>query len=83
MASNKSQVKIFKDYKARANTDQSLKGIKKMASEKEEGYAQKLSEPIIKNTYKTLMTRGMKGYYIYSEDMETRQFFKERLTKIS
>lgn len=30
--------------------------------------AQKTADEIIKNTYKTLMTRGMKGCYIYCAD---------------
>lgn len=31
---------------------------------------------IIKNTYRTLMTRGMKGCYIYCSDPETQAYFK-------
>jgi len=31
---------------------------------------------IVKNTYRTLMTRGMKGCYIFSEDEETRNWFR-------
>ena len=34
---------------------------------------------IIKNTYRTLMTRGMKGCYIYSVDPETQRYFEEHL----
>gem|GEM_PF-5165462 len=30
---------------------------------------------IIKNTYHTLTTRGMKGCYIFSDDEETRDWF--------
>lgn len=67
---------IITDYKNRAVTDQSLKGIKKIAKEKGEKHAQKIAEPIIKNTYRTLMTRGMKGCFIYSEDQETREYFE-------
>lgn len=70
---------VLTDYKARAKTDQSLKGIKKMAKEYGEEYAQTIAEPIIKNTYRTLMTRGMKGCYIYSEDEETREYFKSMI----
>ena len=32
-----------------------------------------------RNTYKVLMTRGMKGCYVYFEDEETGQFFRSRL----
>lgn len=31
---------------------------------------------IIKNTYRTLMTRGMKGCYVYSTDKETAAYFR-------
>lgn len=34
---------------------------------------------IIKNTYRTLMTRGMKGCYVFSEDEETRAYLRGRL----
>lgn len=35
---------------------------------------------IIKNTYRTLMTRGMKGCYVYFTDSETREYFRRALT---
>ena len=38
-----------------------------------------LMDAIIKNTYRTLMTRGMKGCYIYCTDQETREYFKSRM----
>jgi len=75
--------KVITDFRERATTDQSLKGIKKIAKEQGEEYAQKLAEPIIKNTYRTLMTRGMRGCYIYSEDEETREYFRKRFSKES
>ena len=34
-------------------------------------------DAIIKNTYRTLMTRGQKGCYVYFIDNETRQFFEK------
>jgi uncharacterized protein len=34
-----------------------------------------LTDSIIKNTYRTLMTRGMKGCYVYFTDKETERFF--------
>lgn len=58
----------------RAKTDQSLKGYKKALKEKQEG-ANAKAEAIIKNTYRTLMTRGQKGCYIYCTDLETNAFF--------
>lgn len=34
---------------------------------------------VIKNTYKTLMTRGMKGCYVYSTDRETSDYLRSRI----
>lgn len=38
-----------------------------------------LLDQIIKNTYRTLMSRGMKGCYIYCTDKETEQYFRSLL----
>jgi DUF2075 family protein len=69
---------IITDFEERAKTDTSLRGIKKMYQENPKK-ALKLSEEIIKNTYRTLMTRGMKGCYIYCEDKKLQEYFKERI----
>lgn len=34
---------------------------------------------MIKNTYRTLMTRGMKGCYVYCTDAETAEYFRAGL----
>jgi DUF2075 family protein len=63
---------------ARDSHDKTIRGYKKMA--KEDPIAtQKITDLIIKNTYRTLMTRGMKGCYIYSTDPETAEYFKSHL----
>ncbi|MBC7456811.1 MAG: DUF2075 domain-containing protein, partial [Bdellovibrionaceae bacterium] len=67
--------KVITNYKARAKTDQSLKGIKKIAKADAQK-AEAISDPIIRNTYRTLMTRGSKGCFIFSEDGETRDYFR-------
>ncbi|MVN91451.1 DUF2075 domain-containing protein [Mucilaginibacter aquatilis] len=41
-----------------------------------------LLDKIIKNTYRTLMSRGMKGCYIYCTDRETREYFKTLLREV-
>ena len=69
---------IITDFNSRARTDQSLKGIKKLDKENH-SEALKVADEIIKNTYRTLMTRGMKGCYIYCEDMMLQSYFKERI----
>ena len=71
--------KIITDYTKRASTDSSLHGIKKIAEEQGEKEAYKVADKIIKNTYKTLMTRGMKGCYIYCTDKKLANYFKDVL----
>ena len=69
---------IVTDFTKRASTDQSLKGIKSLYKENPEE-AKKRADEIIKNTYRTLMTRGMKGCYIYCTDPGLREHIKDRL----
>jgi hypothetical protein len=40
-------------------------------------------EAIIKNTYRTLMTRGQKGCYIYSVDPETNAYLKLAASRVA
>lgn len=72
--------KVITDYTKRAKTDQSLKGIKTMAKENPER-AQELADQIIRNTYRTLMTRGQKGCYVYCTDAALGEYFQERLER--
>lgn len=70
--------KIITDATKRASTDQSVYGLKaKMKENPKE--AELIADRIIKNTYRTLMTRGMKGCYIYSTDPETQEYFRNHL----
>ena len=69
---------IVTDFTQRARTDQSLKGIKKRYKENS-SEALELADEIIKNTYRTLMTRGMKGCYIYCEDIKLQIYFNEKI----
>lgn len=69
---------IITDYKKRARTDQSMKGIKKLEKENKDE-AQARGDEIIKNTYRTLMTRGMKGCYVYCTDPSLRDYLRQRL----
>lgn len=70
--------RVETDYTKRAKTDQSLKGINKIFREYGEEEANKIADMIIKNTYRTLMTRGMKGCYIYCVDSELSKFIKNQ-----
>ncbi len=71
---------VITDYTKRAKTDQSLKGIKTLAKENPVE-AQALADKIIRNTYRTLMTRGQKGCFIFCTNPELNRYFKERLSR--
>ena len=64
---------IVTDYTKRAKTDQSLKGINRMNPIT----AKRVADTLIKNTYRTLMTRGMKGCYVYCTDKKLQEYFKK------
>jgi DUF2075 family protein len=66
---------ILTNPTARAKTDTSLKGYKSQLLINREETLKKV-DLIIKNTYRTLMTRGMKGCYIYCTDKETQEYFR-------
>ena len=69
---------VVTDFTKRASTDQSIRGLKKMHRENPEAAA-KLADEIIKNTYRTLLTRGMKGCYIYCTDPGLRAYIRGRI----
>lgn len=70
---------IITDPSKRAKTDSSLKGLKALAAQDPEE-AKDVADKIIKNTYRTLMTRGMKGCYVYCTDKNLAEYLKERLS---
>jgi DUF2075 family protein len=63
---------------ARASSDRSMAGYKKVI-EKDPKDGKFLVDAIIKNTYRALMTRGMKGCYVYFTDRETENYFRNRI----
>lgn len=67
---------VVTDFTKRASTDQSLKGIKTQYKENPQK-ALELADEIIKNTYRTLLTRGMKGCRVYCTDRGLRNYLKE------
>lgn len=68
--------KVVTDAYKRSSNDRSIFGLKKMMKENPEE-AHELAKTIIKNTYRTLMSRGMKGCYVYCNDIETEEYFRE------
>jgi len=69
--------KIITDPSKRASSDSSVKGYKRLMKEKPVE-TKEMIDLVIKNTYRTLMTRGMKGCYVYFVDEETREYFKNQ-----
>jgi DUF2075 family protein len=63
---------------ARSKMDKSIFGWKKMMKE-DPATCKSMVKAIIKNTYRTLMTRGMKGCYVYFTDKETEEYFRSKI----
>jgi DUF2075 family protein len=74
--------RIITDPTKRAKTDSSLKGLKAL-TKKDPDEALETADKIIKNTYRTLMTRGMKGCYVYCTDKALADYLKACLAKLN
>lgn len=70
---------VVTDYRKRAKSDSSLKGINKIAKEQGQETADEIAGKIIKNTYRTLMTRGLKGCYVYCTDEKLSEYIKKNI----
>ncbi|NDA79168.1 MAG: DUF2075 domain-containing protein [Actinobacteria bacterium] len=73
--------RIESDPSARAKTDKSLHGYKKALKERPDE-ARLKADRIIRNTYRTLLTRGMKGCFVYFADSALAQHFRELVVEI-
>jgi DUF2075 family protein len=69
---------VVTNFRMRAHTDKSLSGIQSMFRENQAN-ATAVADRIIKNTYRTLLTRGMRSCTIYCTDDETREYFRARI----
>lgn len=73
--------KLITDFTKRASTDKSLNGIKgryKKKDTRDDALAE--ADKIIRNTYKVLLTRGMKGCYVYCTDKNLSEYLKRRIS---
>lgn len=59
----------------RSKQDRSIRGHKKLLKADPAGTRARLDR-IIRNTYRTLMTRGMKGCYVFCVDAQTQEYFR-------
>jgi DUF2075 family protein len=66
---------VLVDPSKRSKMDQSIKGYKSLLAKNPELAKEKI-KLLIKNTYRTLLTRGMKGCYVYCTDAVTANYFK-------
>lgn len=69
---------IIIDVDAHASGDKAIKGYKTRIKS-DPVNTKILADRIIKNTYRTLMSRGMKGCYLYCTDPETQDYFKKAI----
>lgn len=70
--------KVRVDPRARSTQDRSIRGWKKLMKEKP-SEAERRLDAVIRNTYRTLMTRGMKGCYVYCVDLALAKHMRERI----
>lgn len=66
------------DGRKRSGMDRSVRGIKTLYK-KDKVAADAYAAEIIKNTYRTLLTRGMKGCFVFSVDAETNAWLKAQI----
>lgn len=69
------------DATRRASSDQSVRGLGALRRARPEE-ARALADRIVKNTYRTLMTRGMKGCYVYCVDPALATHLRSRLASL-
>lgn len=70
--------RIITDVSKRASTDQSVKGWKSGLKKNREETL-RLTNEIIKNTYRTLLTRGMKGCYIFCTNQQLKKYIMSKM----
>jgi uncharacterized protein len=70
--------RIIAQPQARSRMDKSIYTWKKLLKNNPVSAKARI-DAIIKNTYRTLMTRGQKGCFVYFVDKETRDWFESKL----
>lgn len=73
---------VTTDASERSRNDSSVKGLKKLKKE-DPDRARELGKLVIKNTYRTLMTRGQKGCFVYCTDPETQEYFRSFIQSLT
>ena len=73
--------KIITNFHNHASTDPSFKGIKKLEKTNPK-HANILADELIKNAYRVLLTRGIKGCYVYCVDKNLNKYYKKLVEKL-
>lgn len=69
--------RVITDSTKRAKSDGSIRGESLIPGKTKK----ELLDRIIRNTYRTLLSRGQKGCYVYCEDKPLSEYLKERLQR--
>ncbi len=70
---------VVADATRRARSDQSVRGLRQRLRADPQA-ARELGDRIVKNTYRTLLTRGMKGCFVYCADPALADHLRTRLS---
>lgn len=72
--------RLVTNPQGRAKSDKSLNGYVGESKNNPE-LANAKADELIRNTYRTLMSRGMKGCYVYFVDPEVKKYFESKLPR--
>jgi uncharacterized protein len=73
--------KLSTDFRNRSVMDRSMRGAKRLVAEDPASEAR--IDTIIRNTYRTLMTRGLKGCFVHAVDRPTQEYLRSRLAELA
>jgi len=73
--------RVITDYTKRASGDQSLRGVKTRVQNGDTAVVAE-ADQIIRNTYRTLLTRGMKGCYVYCTNEPLAEHLKQSMGSV-
>ncbi len=72
---------VICDFTKRSSSDRSIFGLKKLMRENPDE-AKRIGDEIVRNTYRTLMTRGQKGCFVYCVDEALGKYLRYRISSL-
>ena len=72
--------KVVTDFRMHPARDKAMQGLKQLFNENHET-AQLKADELIKNTYRVLLSRGMKGCFVYFCDSSMAEYARSLITK--